>query len=204
MRSATAAPVSVSSFSIRAKGSTMKLSSNRVAVPEPLATKTPATTRTRIASHSTSSPLSRLVATPSMSNAMAPPARMISGRARPRGSDWSRGRGSLRHQREPRLLGGGKACMVVLDQRIDRSGGRIENGPGVEAEKDREGDERRHHHDLAPGEVGDEFQAHLFELPENDAPIEPEGIGRRQDHARGGEEGDPGVDAEGAGEAQDI
>ena len=47
-------------------------------------------------------------------------------------------RGSLRHEREPRLLGGGEACVVVLDQRIDRGGRRIENRRGIEAEQDGE------------------------------------------------------------------
>ena len=57
----------------------MKLSPNSIVVPLLLATNSPATTRSTIASHRISAPRSRLLTTPSISSAMAPQARISSG-----------------------------------------------------------------------------------------------------------------------------
>src|SRR5262245_4210919 len=145
MSSATAAPASVSSFIIRAKASTMKLSPNAVAVPELVATKKPATARISTASHRISSPVSFRVKTPSMSSAMAPLAKTISGSVAAMSLRCDMGRCSLWRQSEPRLIGRGKACVEALDQGFDGDGGHVENRRRIEAEQDREHDERHHH-----------------------------------------------------------
>src|SRR5262249_39824541 len=203
MRRATAARASVRSFSARANGSTTKLSWNKLVVPSPLATKIPASARMMIASHKMSSPRSRLVATPSISRTMEPPTRMISGNATSR---WSARSicGLLWQQRKPRVIGRGKACMVALGPRMERHSRCIEDRRWVEAEKDGEQDKRRHHRDLAPGKISDVSETCLLKLAENDAAVEPKRIRGRQDDSGGGEECDPGVDAEGAGQAQEF
>ena len=81
MISVTADPVSVSSFRARAKGSTMKLSPNRVIVPLSRNTKNPASARKRTAAHRMSSACSLRVETPTSSNTMAPVAKVSSGSA---------------------------------------------------------------------------------------------------------------------------
>src|SRR5581483_8099869 len=204
MRSVAAAPMSVRSFIIRANGSTMKLSWNRVADPSPPATNPPATTRSRIVSHNISSPRSRLVATPSMSRANAPQLRISSGSATWRLSASGTGPCSSTHQSEPRLLGGGKARVIALDQLIDRHGRGIEDRCRIDAEQDGERDEWRHDCHLAQAEIGDEFEARLLEFAENDAAVEVKRVGRRQDHTGRSQERNPGVDAERSGQAQEL
>src|SRR6476646_186308 len=186
----------------------MKLPENNVAVPSPRATKTPAAPMMRMASQSTSSPRSRLVATPTISSAMAPQLRISSGRINSRlrvsSIEFTPSRRQSELRREPRLLGGGKACVIGLDQGIDRDGRRIENRRGIDAEQDGERDERRHHRDLAPGQVGDELEVRVLQSAEDDTAIEVERVRGRQDDAGGGEERDPGVDAERPCQAQKL
>ena len=81
MISVTAAPVNVSNFITRAKGSTMRLSPNKVAVPSPRSTKKPASASKSTASQRIRSACSLRVATPTISNTMAPVARVSSGSA---------------------------------------------------------------------------------------------------------------------------
>src|SRR5665811_2223572 len=151
----------------------MKLPLNRVSVPSPIATKTPASASTPTASMSTSSPRSGREKAPTMSSAMAPTARLSSGSIATRLSCSVTGVRPLRREREPRLFGGGKACFKVGHQRLDRGGRDVEDRVGMEPEPNRNDDERRDHRDLPPGEILDVLQRGIGDGTENDAAVEP-------------------------------
>jgi DNA-binding FadR family transcriptional regulator len=76
--------------------------------------------------------------------------------------------------------------------------------PQVMAEEDGDDDERHHHGDLTPREVLDGLQRGIGDRAEDHPPVEPQRIAGRQDDAGGGEQGDPGVDLEGAEQCQEL
>src|SRR5580704_12408964 len=101
-------------------------------------------------------------------------------------------------------LGDGERLIEALDQRIDRSRARIDDRLGMHAVKDRQDDERRENSDLARRQIRDRHQIGLFDHAENDAPMEIERIGRRQDDAGGGEKRHPCVDRESSDRGQEF
>src|SRR3989442_466833 len=91
-----------------------------------------------------------------MSSAMAPSAIIISGRTGSKAGICAGsfiGVLSLRRQRGG--LGEPERLLVVLQQRLYGSGGHVEHGLRVDAEKDRQDHQRCQHDDLAPVEIYD-------------------------------------------------
>ena len=92
----------------------------------------------------------------------------------------------------------------MVHQRVDRGRGDIEDRRRVDAEEDRQGDERVENELLAAGQVQHGLEALLLQRPEDHPPIQPKGIGGRQDHAGRREQRHPGVDLENADERQEF
>jgi hypothetical protein len=93
---------------------------------------------------------------------------------------------------------------VVLDHAGDGGADHVEHERGIDAEKDRGGDQGGEQELLAAGHVPDRLQAALDEVAEDDAAVEPERIAGREDHAHAGREGGPGARLEGARERQEL
>src|SRR5690348_2806785 len=162
--------------------------------------RTPATTSSRMAR-----PLITPVApsprtAPTISNASAPTTSTSSGRM-----SWMDGRSitssiafkaSEPEERGLGAAGRAKRVVIVVDQRRDRGRGYVEHRLRIDAEQDRQHDERRHDRDLARAEIADRGEGRLLQPPEDDLAVEPERIGGRQDHAESGERHHPVVDLE--------
>src|SRR5262249_40630546 len=168
---------------------------------------TPATTRRK-----TASPLMLAVArspraTPSMSRIMAPAARISSGRI-----GWSDGTSRISviagpvSVAEQRGLGAarGERVVIVVDQRRHRGGRHLEHRLRIDAEQDRQRDERREDRDLARPEVENGGERGLFQLAKDHLAVEPERVSRGQDQPEGGEDRHGGVDLEGADEREEL
>src|SRR3954449_5704380 len=108
--------------------------------------------------------------------------------------DAALARGYGRRPRLRRLLGGGDLGQQVVD------GGcyGVEEDRGVDAHQDGDDDQRREGHDLVQPHVGQDLQVVLGQVAEDDPAVEPEHVAGREDHADGGEEGEPARVLEGA------
>ncbi len=93
---------------------------------------------------------------------------------------------------------------MVGDELLHRDCRRIEQGRGIEAEQQHENNERDEDADLAPVHVRDGLEFGVLHHAEDHAAVEIERVGGRQDHAGRGEEGDPGIGAEGAEQRQEL
>src|SRR5690606_16302015 len=203
MTSVITEPPSVSSFISRANGSLTKAPPK--AVPSPTKTTIqPPTPRISAMERPVTVVLARSPEkTPIIRSASAPAARISSGAARIR--LWERSAVIVlalldRHSG----LGGLDGKRDVVDEGVDRCRRHLEDRHRIDAEQDDEEHQRVDDGLLARREVEQALQAFLGQRPEDDAAIEPQRVGRRQDDAGGGEECDPGVDPEHAKQGQEL
>ena len=87
---------------------------------------------------------------------------------------------------------------------LRRGGEGVEDRAGLDAVVDHEERERDEERQLAAGEVGHRHQLALLQHAEDHPAVEPERVGRREDHAGGREERHGRVHAEGAEQRQEL
>src|SRR3954447_19590409 len=134
-----------------------------------------------------------------------PTARMISGSAGPKAGVVTSGfmRASVEGQNGGGL-GQRHGGLVALQEGVSRGRKGVEDRSGLDAVVDDQNRQRRQDRDLAPAQVGDALKRGLFQATEDDAGVEPERVGRREDDARRGEEGHCRIGPEGAQKAQEL
>ncbi|EAU45583.1 hypothetical protein R2601_21857 [Salipiger bermudensis HTCC2601] len=92
----------------------------------------------------------------------------------------------------------------MAHERLDRGPDDVQRRRRVDPEPERHDHQRREDPLLARGHVLDGAQALLDQVSQHHAAVEPERVGRREDHPRGGHGGDPGVDLEDAHQRQEF
>src|SRR6516164_11381058 len=94
--------------------------------------------------------------------------------------------------------------LIIIDELHDRSRRNIEHEIRIDAEDDRQNDERRYDRDFAPADVLYGEQGRFFQLAEDDFTVKPKCIGGRENSAERCQGRYPIVDAEGADQAEEL
>src|SRR6185312_3505523 len=201
-----AEPINARIFRKRAKSSTTKLPPKLSSLPPGNSSRiTPAATKSAIAEKSTTHTGSPTRNAPSISSAMAPSASTISGKSGTNAGSCAAFMILPRHQaRQACRLHAMERVMVVVDQLRHRDRGKVEHRLRIDADQDRENDERREDDHFAPAKVLDPLQVRLLELAEDHLAVQPQHVAGREDGAERGERRHTGVDAERADQRQEL
>src|SRR6202008_5119587 len=205
----TADPASARSLRNRAKPSTTKLPLKVTRLPAgSQTTMAPARSNIRTAPASTPLVARSPRNTPTISSSMAPMASTISGKA---GSSVGIPTVSLivgfepwSMRQEGGSLGRSDGALVILEKLRNRSRREFDHRLRVDAEQNRQGDQRTKRDDLAVVEVLDRSQARLGQRAEDDLAVKPQRVDRREDGSGGHHRRHPGIDAEPADKGEEF